>query len=460
MQDQKPNAHQLAADNILTVMIHNGEAFRTAMFELGLNSGHMPTTKHQALLLAVIAARGATPDGSLHDITLLDMVGGRVDASWLIDIHVGYDRLMEAAFERDLAIVIRHGRALSVQRDLHAQAAQITPDNFDAVIGETLSTLAAAGQVTRIQNEYASDNGADFSTLMEGDPEPGLCTGLTWLDDDMMCRISHGRVMYVAGGYKTGKTRLAMNIALGNLMLEPDARGAIYSREVQRNDVIAQFVSMLAVSWLVARNLENTLTAKGIPLTSISADKLTKARRLYKTWDRLQVEAIDYGIQKYRQFENRLAIYDSGRQSGGLHDVNSLERMFKRNLSLQNADWHFIDYAQLFAVPGSSEVERSDARAVKFQELAITNDKMVIVLAQRNEEALKANNNYSAGIRGGGQYSAAADYVLLTNYKVEHPDDKDTFPVEVKFSKWGETGKTDMTIHPASGLILESSWIK
>lgn len=459
MQNVKPNAHQLAADDVLSVLMHNGESYRVAMFEAYLNPSHMPTQGHAALLLAIITLRGDTPEGALPHPALLALCEKHVTAQWLIDCHVAYDRIIQSTFNSNLELLLRHGQANSVRRDLANGAARINPDNFDEVVNETLTMLATSGKTHRIENEYARQHGQEFSDLMQGAPEMGLRTGITWLDDDMFAPFYPSRVMLVAGAYKTGKTRFANNLVLGCLMCEPTARVAVYNREVPRNAAIAQFVSMLACQWLFKRDLLNTYLQDNMVMGNLSAEKLMKARNLYKTWNTYQVQAIDYAIKTYIGFGERLVIYDSTRQNGGLSDLASLERNFKRNLALQNADLHMVDYAQLFTADGSSEVERSDKRAVTFQTMAIQENKTLLVLAQRNEESIKGGESYSAGIRGGGMYSAAAENVLLTSYKVADRNDTEHFPVEMKYAKWGETGRTELRVHPPSGLILDASWV-
>ena len=86
------------------------------------------------------------------------------------------------------------------------------------------------------------------------------------------------------------------------------------------------------------------------------------------------------------------------------------------------------------------------------QQTAATEDVVFGMLAQRNEMAIRATDTYSAGVKGGGDASAAADAMLIPHIDEETPT---LFGIQLKYSRHTGTGSGTHLINPSSGLILD-----
>lgn len=455
MSQPKPNAWELAADDILSVMFRDAAAYQSAAFTMGLLLNHLPTRQHKAFYyaLASIYNDGLQP----HDTLLIDRAKGQLDVNWANLRIALYDPTRTGAtFDENVRLVIRKGTA--------AQHAELYLDNYkrlteaDAdynfVASETIARLTSTPHVG-INGVTAEEHGQDFYTYMQGEPDHIRTSGNEWLDS-LTGGLVPG-VWMIGGAYKSRKTTFALNLMLGALLANRDLSVGFLSKEMLTRQVVAQMVAMLANAYMKRNGWLKT--SDGL----ISSTNLQNARRRYKNWQPNYVKAVDYGIDTYRELRKRFRIYDSTPEHGGITDVASVERLINHDISLYKGSLFMLDYLQLLSgVPNI--YERTADAAQRIQQITKRNDITMFVLAQLNEETIKTGSNgYSPGVKGGGDPAATADFFLTTHYKQgEYEDDDTLLPVQMKLSRHSRGGsnvKQAFHIHPASGLILDSLWI-
>jgi len=266
-------------------------------------------------------------------------------------------------------------------------------------------------------------------------------------------------VIAIVAPYKMRKSTLLRIVALN--IAKQGGSVAILMLESTRRMVVAQFVSMLAVEWLWNAGLYDALDRWGQPLRWIGAKDLVRIRGGYRKWDERKVEAIDYGIRKYRELQNRLRIYDKGKDSGTLSDLTSLRRIIMRDKHLYGADLIAVDHMQRINEQGNDyEVMYNTSR---YLETMARHEKIaMMLLAQVNESEIRSGvKTHSPGVKGGGDLSAAVDYLFTVSYGREDADGlahKDRMTVKMHLSRFGEGGvSADIRIDPFTGLLLPDS---
>ena len=458
----QPSAWELAADDVLAVLLTEPEAWLLAM-EAGVKPAHMPTTAHKAAFQAVMDTRAA--GDALHDTAILSRSGTAFDLTWLHQRMVLYDDTRTGdVFMTNLGLVKKAGKAAGVDRLLETAQEQLRSGQKDAdtLAAHLVSILTALDTDSAIRGVTASEQADVIRALLDNPPPPRKLTGLAWLDD-LTGGFEPGHMWWIGGAYKGRKSTMMLNLALNAVM--DSANVTILSREMPRKWVAAAFVAMLAVGYIHRGGKYYALTSTGVPLSLISANILRQVGREYRRWHSDKAAAVDWAIDQYRKFGNRLRTYDSSSDGGGLSDVDSIQRLIKRDKHLYGLDIVFVDYFQLFgaAQEGKGYFDKMSAVATGLQMIAQRERVTLVVVAQKNEESIKSGaGSYSPGIKGGGDAAQTADYLLTTHYKQEDGQTDEELLVRMMLSRWGRGGKgveETFQIHPASGLLLDSKWV-
>lgn len=450
-----PPPWQLAADDVLAVMYHEQGAYQAAAFDMGMLINHLPTPQHKAFYyaLASIYADGMKP----HDTLIMDRSKGRLDVNWVNQRIALYDKTRSGAtFNENVRLIIREGiKAQHAQMYLEAYKRLTETDaDYAYVASETMARLTTTPHIG-ITGVTAGEHGEDFRAYMDGEPDHIRTSGNDWIDS-LTGGLMPG-MWWIGGAYKSRKTTLALNIMLGALVCNPSLSVAFLSKEMSMRQVNAQLVAILANAYLKRSGWLKP--EDGL----ISSTNLLNARRRYKGWKPNYVQAVDYGIDTYRQLKKRFRIYDTTPEHGGITDVASVERLINHDLSLYEGTVFMLDYLQLLS--GAPNLyERTAEAAQRLQQVTKRNEISMFVLAQLNEETIKGGaGSYSPGVKGGGDPAATADFFITTHYKQgEYEDDDTKFTVQMKLSRHSRGGnniKQTFAIHPASGLILDSTWI-
>lgn len=462
-ENMQPSAHELAADDVLSVLFNEQDSWLIAL-EAGVKPGHMPTRAHRAAFQAVLDTRAAGE--TLHDTVLLSRSGEAFDLSWLHQRMVLYDETRTGdVFRTNLSLVKRAGKAAGIERLLVLAQDQLRRGEKDAdtMSAHLVSILTALDTDSAIRGVTAQEQADVIRALLDNPPLARRLTGLAWLDD-LTGGFEPGHMWWIGGAYKGRKSTVMLNLALNAVM--GGANATILSREMPRKWLAAALVAMLAVGRLHAEGLYRAVTPAGVPLaTTLSANALRQAGNGYRHWPKRKIEAVDWGIEQYRLFGDRLRTYDSSDDGGGLSDVDSIQRLIRRDKHLYGLDIVFVDYFQLFgaAEQGKGYFDKMSAVATGLQMMAQREKVTMVVVAQKNEESIKSGaGSYSPGIKGGGDAAQTADYLLTTHYKQEEGQTEEELLVRMMLSRWGPGGKgieQTLAIHPASGLLLESAWV-
>lgn len=470
-----PSVWELAADDVLSVMYEDEQYRNKALYELKLRAAHFPTPKHTALFNAMEALhqQGLPP----HDTVIREQYGSVIPLEWLSQIVCMTDGTRFTAFEQNVAIVRKHGLTNGAKQLLTLAGAQLDKGQpLEQVTSNLITVLMGLDKSSTVKRETASDMADDFQTLMNSTPAPLLLTGIHWLDS-LTGGMDKGHMWWIAAPYKSRKSTVMLNIALGLLMTwvtkgcvgEPPSIG-IASGEMPRPRIAASFVSMIAAAYFKRADMWDESIeyrvnneTKYYPLAGISPKMLLDARANYRRWDARRVKAVDYGIAQFRQFEKSLRVYDRTPDGGSLADVKQLITVIRRDLHRYKTNAFMIDYLQIFK--GASDAKLYDYVAnasLELQKFAQSEGVTLVVLAQQNEETIRSGSTYSAGIKGGGDPAATADYLITSRYKSGDVTDENQLELTMKLSRHGSGGgdvNRLLEIHPSSGLLLESDWI-
>lgn len=469
--------HLLAAEDILSVMIHSEEHCYRAELDLHLHYGWMPTPQHAHIYRAIMELRKAGQQGTIHDTLALDAAkqyGGAFSLDLYnmlyaagIDKYEQIDALLVDNFNASAEIVIRYGRARALGKALTKWTNDLkTGKAADGVLKEMSDVAAFAGRTSaRLENVHAADLVHMARSIMAQPPRRGLRTGVP-LIDELTGGFSIPRFWQIAGAYKQRKTTLALNFMLS--VLFQGGSVCFLSREMLREQVTFNFIAMLAVAWIrrnghYSKTFEVKSTGEKLPVHLISADNLRQAGDGYKSWNPISRDAVDAGMEMFASFGRRLRVYDTTPEGGALSDMHSAEMVYRRDKMLENCDLMAADYAGLFGAEGAALTEQYEYRARKFQTM-LSLGTPILVLVQRTEEGVKRSataddESHSPSAYGGGAFPAAADYLMLVRYEELDGNRESNLTVTMKNTRHSQGGKETYQIHSPSGLLLANTWL-
>lgn len=267
-------------------------------------------------------------------------------------------------------------------------------------------------------------------------------TGLKWFDD-LTGGIWPGMNYWIAGAYKQGKTTLMRNIVLNAAQngVACDAFCAEGSREMFALDCQAMLATQLLLRW--GERERDKLRLSGLFL-----------RRAWRKGNATFTPKEFQAIKEAREVWNTLnvRVWDT---VDGIRNLVTLRHRVQQSKFEFGSLVHWLDYSQLFG-EGNTLFERQSQTAKMAQEIAQAEGVAVCVLTQRNEQAIQSSGGYSVGVKGGGDASAAADFLLVPS--IDH--DKDEFyHLTLKHSRHTMPGKGTHIINRSSGLIMDQ-WFK
>lgn len=462
--DGHKTAYENAACDVLAALYFDNAKIALSEYEHGLKSALFPTPE-QGLLFKTLCDLSRANE-LINDNTILASIGTRVDADWLRDVLHVYTPQVGEAFESNCKLVLKYGLRASASR-----VVKIMADQFDDVDGKPLETIVSQGTDiltglktnARAKEVQADEIGAGLDAHFDEPEEKTIPTGLAWLDG-LTSGFAAGDVWIIAGAYKMRKTTLMINMCLNSAL--NGISTSFLSREMNRQQVAAQMVSMLAIGDLFEHGEYDTKfkdrNDKDAYLNWIAPRKLLQVRSGYRSWDARKVRAIDHARTQFKALGKMMRIYDTTPDNGGLSDIASAQNVCKRDLFLYGTQVVFVDYLQLFNAPVTGTFEQAAYNSRAFQEIAKRDPLTMVIAAQRNEEAIKATEeSYSPGIKGGGDAAAVADFALQTRYKVGTMADETKLEIAMTLSRFGSGGgatKYIANIHPNSGLLLDSDY--
>lgn len=453
-------AYEGAADDSLAAMFYDPAKIDMAIHEYRIQIGYYPDGRQRVLYEVMCGLRQAGQD--IIDTLVLSKAGSRLTQEWLLNLLHTYVPAMGAAFDTNCRLLADYGlRCETIRLLQNAQQQLSNPDGkvMGDVIRGVMDSLGGSHTAGGIKGVTAGESAVKFESFMAQQPSITLSTGIDWLQEQTG-GFAPGDLWWIASAYKMRKTTLMLNLAIQSAI--SGASVAFMSREVLERNIAAQLVSMFSMGYLLENGLYDATNSNGQPLNWISARGLLQAQVGYRKWDKRKVAAVDYGIAEYRKIQKRMRIYDSSDTGGRLSDIASLESVLRRDIALYNTQIVFVDYLQLFDAPGQGLFDKVMHSARLLQERTKRHNLTMIVAAQKNEESIRGSqDNYSPGVKGGGDVAATADFLLETRYKYGDLTDEKKLEVTMKLSRHGSGGsgvKRVFDIHPGSGLILEGDY--
>jgi len=431
--------------------------FEKARFEKGLSQHHFPPGRWRSLYAGIVRLRHQNKIVNWNN--LIGNVSSTVNEDWFTEVFTLADPIRNVDFDSNVDKLIEIGNRMTAV-DALQQAAEnlIKGEEMGFVVRNVINDITTVSE-RRIEDETAEDNSKLIDSIFNNDPIQGIFTGIDFVDDSVGGLIT-GRMLMLAGAYKSSKTRIMINLAIR--ALREGKHPAILSFENPKVVTSMQIISMLAVEYLI----------KKIPYDAsqsvfhIAPDTLIRLGNTYKQkMGGIKAEAIEYARETFRGFGDRIRIYDQSHKGGNLSDIPSVQSVITRDMHLYGGNVFFIDHQGLIA--GNSGKIYEDTRYVSGELMRISRYSdphpiSLVVLAQLNEEEIKRKKQgYGSGIKGGGDTNANADYVLRLTPVLESSlggeakfyDDRTQ--LQVKLNRWGKTtGRKQVNFEPNSGLIV------
>lgn len=451
LSNSKVSAWQMAADDILSAALNDHTCYEQARFGAGIDVADYPPGNWRGVWRTICMLKDA--GSPLHDSLIMEHVPG-LELSWLAQRLALDDGIRRAAFNENVGMLKRRGREYAVYEAMRIAQEELRSERTDieAAVGRVLQAAALGNRTD--SRETAESHIDEFVEYMNTSAAPAPMTGIAWLDSQTN-GLQPGRAWVIGGAYKQRKTTLAINIALGILMRNPEASLSFLSFEMPRPAIIASICAMLSVYHYT--HTGNALRDANI----VSMDNLRNAREAYKRWNHGIPQSIEWSFRAYKHLKKRLRIYDVSHEGGGLSDLNSLQRTLLRDKALYGCQFAVIDHLQEVKSPGEI-YERVSAVSGTITHLTKRENITTFTLSQLNEATVKSksDDDHSPGAKGGGTPAEKADYFIRVRYMPDHPDQ---LGVKMQLSRYGAMGndtKSFLPIHPSSGLLLDNQWGK
>lgn len=456
-----PAVWALAAEDILAVLTTE-EYFTSTpnhwdlgMHEMGMSAMFFPPGKHHDFYMAVSALY--LEDRPINGTTIAEKNFG-IDPGWAAGIIVHGAKnptLRGKVFQDNLRICQRHSEAMQAKHVLGTGQSRLdNGEDLEKVIETVVKDLSSTGG-QQIEGETAVGAAKAMVEFLADVRPKGVSTGIDFLDETEN-DIIPGQYMLLAGPYKSGKTRVMLNMAIS--ALDQGESVGILSFENLKVMTTASIVVMLAMRKLIDQFGYDPNNRR----FWFSVKELVKMRSQFRTVLHPDaVRAIDAALAEFAAYGDRLTIYDSSKEGGALSTSESLQRVIRRDRQLYGKWLYFVDHLLLIDRHINEDFDRMSKVSGVVQRLTRedTNNPMTIVaLAQLNEETIKGKSaGYSPGIKGGGAAAADCDVAITTHPIALDAEDgiyhNDRAMLAVKLSRWGGTGKREILWEPKSGVL-------
>lgn len=363
--------------------------------------------------------------------------------------HNGYIQALANQWnEADNRVVVYHAQelkrvgALAELRRLGRELQElIDPADVEGGIqfaDARLSGILAATTRRQGNAQSVSDSAWEKIEKFQGH---GVPTGLEWFDQ-ITGGLWTGMNYWLVAAYKMGKSMLMRNMILR--ALESGHAVDVYCAEGSRELFALDCQAMIATRLLCERG-ERRL--QNLRLSGLFIMRVWRNGRAVLTKDEWKV--INEAKDIWKTYNIR--VWDT---TDGIRNLAALRHRVKKSKMEYGSLIHWCDYSQLFGL-GNTLYERQSKTALMVQEIAAGDDVTLCMLAQRNEQAIAGGGGYSIGVKGGGEASAAADFLLMPSIDQEVPN---TLNVTLKFSRHTGRGSGSHLVNLSSGLILDRWW--
>lgn len=458
----------MVARNVLSVLlaehtVHgNRTRYERAAYELELQAHHFPPGDAYKTYRSIDGLQFI--DEPVHHSTVLAQ-DTSIDETWLLETVTLYSAALDGkVFEANVKQLVKLGRSAHLALTLLSSAESIRVGvNSDEVVAELMTELVN-GDGVHVEGETGNKAAEAIDDILDREQTTFIRTGVRVVDL-WIGGLDSGDFIATVGAYKMRKSSLTRNVAL-NVARRAGGSVALYMLENRREVVAAEFISMLAIEWLIDKGYYKAVEAEmpHMPLRYISPKDLMREGNRYKRWDKTKVAAIEHGRAAWRELleQERIRIYDRSHKGGNISTLASFNRVFMRDKRLYRPQLAIIDHAQRFNERGT-DYERMGKIIPAVEELARRELVTTWLLSQMNAEgidrAFSGGDAYGSGARGGGDLDAGIDYLLTTRYKVKLPDGQKTPPehllIELKHTRYGGGDRRAVVeIDPFTGYIL------
>jgi replicative DNA helicase len=247
-------------------------------------------------------------------------------------------------------------------------------------LGKIIDELAQSGQPSEqtfgidfVVDEFM----ADLEDRKSGKIKPGLMTGFKKLDN-LLGGLQPGQMVTIAGGPGTGKSMLAMQIAMQMSLTVP---GALYSLEMPRQSVMRRMIASRGKI-----DTKNLLTGR---LTQTEAVSIQDAADTIRGMKLSLSDSSNWNLTSLRA------------------DLIELKR--KKNIK-----WFVFDYIYLLNDKiAEDEVSRSTYISRQLKKICTDLGLVGIIINSLNKEGMRATSPSLADLRGSGQAGYDLDIGLF-----------------------------------------------
>lgn len=331
-------------------------------------------------------------------------------------------------------------RAMGIIAELHRFGHELVNinsiDDINHEVDKITAKLSgiAAGASTRANDSKSVSNMA--WQIVKQQQEPGIPTGLKWFDS-LVGGLWRGMNYWIVAAYKRGKTTLLRNCALRAAVLNNPV--GIFCAEGSRELFVLDCQAMLATEIL----LDMGIRSEGLRLNGLFI------KRHYWTGGIFNPQELE-AIHEAKEIWDGLPIYVWDTKDN-IRNHSTLRYLVKSGRVNCGITSFWGDYSQLF---GEGKIyDRQSGTALLVQDIAVSENVAFCMLAQKSEEGIKGGDgNYSAYVKGGGDASSAADFMLIPTIDEDTPT---ILNVQLKYSRHTKTGQGMHLLSPASGLIID-----
>ena len=418
---------------LATVLVDHGALF-PLLDTLGPNA-HWFTSKEQNIWAAVVQCSQENLPPTVEAVALR------------CSVEVGYIQAVANQWnDEDSKKVLYHAdelKGLGMLADLRAIGRDISAIDDPLALGDAIEYATArlsgvlAHQTNRSGDAHAVGEAAWLE--LENYNQAEVPTGLKWFDD-LAGGLWAGMNYWIVGAYKQGKTTLMRNIVLN--IAERGVACDAFCAEGSREMFALDCQAMIATRLLCQQGEQDQTNLR---LSGLFLRRAWRTRNA--TFKKSELDAVNEAREIWNTLNIR--VWDT---VDGIRNLAALRHRIQQSKFEYGSLVHWLDYSQLFG-KGGTLFERQSNTAQVAQEIAQAEAVTVCVLAQKNEAAIGGGSeNYSVGVKGGGDASAAADFLLVP--QVDHDADN-LYHVKLKHSRHTAQGQGTHIINRSSGLILD-----
>lgn len=319
--------------------------------------------------------------------------------------------------------------------------AVMLPDDVAGAIDYTTNRLAALGALSAGRKGDARTVSEEAYAQMDRFQGKHVTSGLPWFDK-LIGGFWPGMNYWVVAAYKCGKSTLMRNFILH--ALEEGHAVDMYCAEGTRwlfaLDCQAMIATRLLCEW-GERELSK-LRLSGLFI-------LRSGRNKRGVYTEAEYKALAQAREIWED-EYKVWVWDT---QDGIRDLTTLRYLVQKNAMEHGSQTHWFDYSQEFGIHGTTYEKQSRTTHV-LEKLAVSEMITTGILSQRNEASINQGETHSAGVKGGGDAAAAADFMMIPEI------DSGYMKVRIKHSRHTGVGHDRHLVNPSSGLIVDRWFAK